>query len=511
MQRISNSVSSALMLAFGFVVACGGAVAPTAGGPATPSAASIKPFVYATGTDGSQNYDPMTAANPFAAGYLAPVFDTLVSVAGDGSINPALATSWEIGADNAMLTLHLRSGVQFHDGTPFDAAALKANIQRGQTLLTSTIKDQLQPITDVEVLDPTTVRLHLTGQASTVLASFGDRPGMMLSPADFDRPDVQTRPIGTGPWQIAASSVVGRDMIYEAFPKYWDPSVQKIHVLDIRVLAAPAVKNGLIDHSIDLALPLDPQIIADVKNAGIPGTPLTIEFLYILYLNHNSVFKNEKVRQALSLAIDRQQLSDAVMEQTCAPDSQPFEPASPYYRQGLETTAFNLVKAKQLLTDSGLPDGFSFTAVVGAGVPTVVNQLQAMEQTFRMIGVNMTINQLPPVQLVKTFTSGQTEAYFSAYPGAASVAGVAAALTNQLNPGGYSDPQMTQFAQLAAGTTDPRTRTTAYQSWSQRFQETAFDLAVCNGPGTSFAQKGVSGVRYAAPTHMDPRGLAKES
>ena len=458
MRRKSNWVSRALICAFGFVVGCGGTVAPQAGAPAAPSGGSSRPFVF-----------------------------------------------------NATLTVHLRSGVQFHDGTPFDADALKANIQRGQTLPTSTIKDQLQPITEVDVVDPTTVRLHLTGQAATVLAAFADRPGMMLSPADFDNPDVQTHPVGTGPWQVSASSVIGRDMVYEAFPNYWDPSVQKIRVLTIRNLAPPAVKNGLLDHSIDLAPLMDPQSIAEVTNAGIPGTPITSENLYILYLNHNSVFKHEKVRQALSLAIDRQQLSDAVMGKTCTPDSQPFEPASPYYRQGLETAPFDLARARQLLTEAGLPDGFSFTAVVVAGGPAYVNQLQAMQRMFQLIGVKMTIDQLPPAQLVKTFLSGQSEAYFSSYPGAATVAGVVAALTNQLNPGGYSDRQMAQLAQQAADTIDPKMRASAYQSWSQRFQETAFHLAVCNGAGTSFAQKGVSGVRYSAPLHLDPRGLTRES
>jgi peptide/nickel transport system substrate-binding protein len=511
MRRISNTFSSALTLAVGFVVGCAGSVAPTAGPPATPSGASIKPFVYGLGTDGSQNYDPMTAANIYAAAYLAPVFDTLVTATSDGSIHPGLATSWEIAADNATLTLHLRSGVLFHDGTPFDADAVKANIRRGQTLATSTIKDQVQPITEMDVLDPTTIRLHMTGQAATVLSAFADRPGMMLSPADFDKPDVQTHPVGTGPWQISATSVVGRDMVYEAFPKYWDRSVQRIQVFDIRLLAPAAIKNGLIDHSIDMAVVMDPQIKADVTSAGIPSTTNTTENLYILYLNHDSVFRNEKVRQALSLAIDRQQISDAVLDGTCTPDSQPFEPASPYYKQGLERTPFDLTTAKQLLTEAGMPNGFPFTAVVVAASPTYVNTLQAIQQTFQMIGVNMTINQLPTAQLVKAFTSGQSEAYYSSYGGAASAGGVVAQLLNPLNPGGFSDPQMTQFAQQAAATTDAITRVATYQSWSQRFQETAFDLAVCNLPGTLFAQAGVSGGTFSAPGHMDPRGLAKAS
>lgn len=96
--------------------------------------------------DGGQNYDPQTNAAPSSGEFMMPVFDTLLKEDAQGSMSPGLATAWKYSADGTTLTLTLRSGVKFQDGTPFDAAAVKSNIERGKTGPKSVIGGQLNAV-----------------------------------------------------------------------------------------------------------------------------------------------------------------------------------------------------------------------------------------------------------------------------------------------------------------------------------------------------------------------------
>jgi peptide/nickel transport system substrate-binding protein len=113
----------------------------------------------------------------------AAMCDKLVDIDANLKIVPQLATAWSWSADNTALSMTLRSGVTFQDGTPFDAAAVKFNIERMQTMKDSRRKGELSPITSVEVVDPTHVVLKLDKPYSPLLSVLSDRAGMMVSPA----------------------------------------------------------------------------------------------------------------------------------------------------------------------------------------------------------------------------------------------------------------------------------------------------------------------------------------
>jgi ABC-type transport system substrate-binding protein len=113
--------------------------------------------------------------------YLYPVFDTLVRFDDKMSPRPGLAESWET-PDPKTLVLKLRKGVKFHDGTPFNAEAVRFNLARAQDRQTSSMASELTSIEQVEVVDPHTVRLRLKAPDASLILAFADRAGMMISP-----------------------------------------------------------------------------------------------------------------------------------------------------------------------------------------------------------------------------------------------------------------------------------------------------------------------------------------
>jgi peptide/nickel transport system substrate-binding protein len=495
-------------------VACT-ASAPSSSSPPTaatsaPGAAAGTPsttIVVGFPTDGSQNYDPHSAANQFVRTYLAPVFDTLVTMTPDGQVGPGLATAWEFGPNNETLTLHLREKVTFHDGTAFDAEAVKANITRGQTLPTSAVKNALAPITAIDVLDPKTVRLRLSGQAGALLAYLSDRAGMVLSPAAFTKDTFSTRPIGSGPWMVAADSVIGKSMFYDLNPNYWDPSVQGVKRIELRFLDATGNKNALLGGSINAALVTGPPADAEtLRQAGLTVDSPPTQYLRMLYLNKSGPLANEQVRQAISMGIDREELRRTVFANTCTVDAQPFKPTSWAYDKDAAPPAYDAAKAKALLESAGASN-LALTLVVSSASGVLGAEAQAIQGQLQKIGVNITIKPLAQAQLLQTFTSGQAETYYSAYPGGSDPAVVVADLTGALNPGGHADPQMTAAALRGASATSPAERAAAYRDWARRFQDTAFGVAICNQPQPVAYKKGVSGLVEQDPFFLDLRGV----
>ena len=227
----------ALVVALAVVAGCGAQGSGTAAG-----GDSLTILVPA---DGGQNYDPQTNASPSSTQFLMPVFDTLLGSTPDGTTTPGLATSWVLSPDGTSLTLTLRGGVRFHDGTPFNSGAVKQNLERGKTAQKSVVAGQLMSVTAIDAPAPSTVVLRINGGGGALLGFLAGPAGMMASPTSWDRSNAATAPIGTGPWQVSPDSIPGNDMVYTRFAGYWDPSVQRVDTIHIRVGAESTFVPGL--------------------------------------------------------------------------------------------------------------------------------------------------------------------------------------------------------------------------------------------------------------------------
>src|SRR5579872_3110160 len=167
--------------------------------------------------------DPAQGVSFVGREVFAALCDKLVDVDRDMKLQPQLATEWSWSADAKSLTLKLRSGVKFHDGTALDAAAVKANIDRYRSAPESKRKSELEAVTDVVAVDPQTVRIELSAPYAPLLAVLADRSGMILSPAALSKlgDKIGTSPVCTGPYKFV-ERVPQEKIVVERFPDYWN-------------------------------------------------------------------------------------------------------------------------------------------------------------------------------------------------------------------------------------------------------------------------------------------------
>ena len=167
--------------------------------------------------------DPTLARTFVGRVVFAALCDKLFDIDDKLNIVPQLATSYEWSADKKALMLKLRKGVTFHDGEKLDAAAVKFNIERHKTMQGSNRRGELAPVTSVDVVDESTVRLNLAAPFSPLLAALADRAGMMVSPkaATAAGDKFGTKPVCSGPFQFV-ERVAQDKIVLERYPNYWN-------------------------------------------------------------------------------------------------------------------------------------------------------------------------------------------------------------------------------------------------------------------------------------------------
>jgi peptide/nickel transport system substrate-binding protein len=477
-------------------------------GSSSPTGEIVLSYV----NDGGGNYDPHVGGMyPGVGAFLDPVFDSLVTIAGDGKVGPSLAASWEIAPDGRTVTMSLRKDVVFHDGAVFDAAAAKANLERGANLKTSNVRDQLAIIDKIDAVDSQTLRLHLNAPATRLLPLLGGPAGMMLSPATFNAADVASRPVGTGPWRVSPASVPAREMVYDAFDKYWNKSIQKAKTIKIRSLGTPAQVAALIDGSVHgVMLQNNPQDAARLRATGrINIEPSGMQFLNTIYLNKSGPLANENARLALSHAIDRKLLADTVLSGLCVPNAQAFSSESWAFDPNTPAYAQDEKKVREYLKKAGMPDGFTFSVVVSSAGGLLDKILTAVQGMVEPYGIKLEMRLLVGAQIVKAYTSGETLGWNSALLGAYDPSIIALRTVSRgLSPSGYEDPAMQKAMDEANAAEDQPKRQAAMRAWSKRYQETVFHLGICNQVVPLASNKKVTGLRAVDPLTLSARGAS---
>src|SRR5262249_28288024 len=210
--------------------------------------------------------DPTLARTFVGRIVFAALCDKLFDIDEKLNIVPQLATGYEWSADNKALTLKLRQGVTFHDGEKFDAAAVKFNIERHKNMAGSNRKGELAPVSSVDVIDPSTVRLNLSAPFAPLLAQLADRAGMMVSPnaAQAAGDKFGTNPVCSGPFKFVERVAQDR-IVVERYPNYWNKGeihLDKIIYLPIvdSTVRLANLKSGQLDF-IERVAPSDvPQL-----------------------------------------------------------------------------------------------------------------------------------------------------------------------------------------------------------------------------------------------------------
>jgi len=288
------------------------------------------------------------------------IFEGLTRITQSGDVAPALAESWDISPDGLAIIFHLRRGVRFHDGTPFDAGDVKFSLDRALAPdSTNAQKALLSPITQVEVLDPHTVKLTL-GQPSATLPYFLGWGDAVIVAAESATSNA-SRPVGTGPF-LFSNWRRGDSIRLERNPDYWGATARLSSVV-FKFIGDPAaafasMKAGDIDAYPNYPAPENIAEFADDPNFKVV-IGATAGKVIMAINNRRSPFNNRLVRVAISHAIDR----DAVIDGAMFGFGEPI--GSHYTRQGqayvdlTDRYPHDFELARSLLAQAGYPDGFT--------------------------------------------------------------------------------------------------------------------------------------------------------
>jgi len=304
---------------------------------------------------------------------------------GKTNVIPSLAESWDISDDGKVYTFHLRKGVKFQSNKLFkptrdfnaDDVLFSFNRQldknnpyykvSGGTYEYFIGMDMPNIIDKIEKIDDYTVRFTLKAPNAPFLANVAMDFASILSKEYADKmlalgkPDaVDTQPIGTGPFELVSYQ---KDALirYKAFSDYWEGKA-KIDRLVFAITPDPSVRYAKLKKGECHVIPYpNPADIADMKK----NPDITVHEkagLNIGYLNFNVTkppFDNVKVRQALSYAVNKQAIMDAVYQGTGQIAKKPIPPTMWSYNDDIKDYEYNPEKAKQLLKEAGFEKGFS--------------------------------------------------------------------------------------------------------------------------------------------------------
>lgn len=414
----------------------GGTSAPADTAPVTePSGSGATTTAARTGEDGDAaavsgtirlgSYLQATGLDPHTAGggqpaiqYLQPVYDTLLRRNPDFTFSPMIATEWGyLDEDNLDFQMTLRDDVTFVDGTPVDAEAVKANLERALEMQGEFSSHITGVIDTIEVVDPVTVVLHLLTPSPTLEVGLSGPAGMLVSPAAFDNPDLDTNPVGSGPYTFDRDAfVAGSVWAYDARPDYWDPSLQGPARFEITLIPDFEARfNALTAGQIDITLGGVDQV-PDAEAAGLEILPFDLDWQGLMLMDRDGTnvpaLGDVRVRQALNHAIDRQAIVDAVLGGQGTVTHSIFPPSSPAHVAELESRyPYDPDQARALLAEAGYADGFVLhTPSVGA-TSTVI---EAIGGYLADIGVTLEIETLES-GFVEAVISGDYDAPFMSY------------------------------------------------------------------------------------------------
>jgi peptide/nickel transport system substrate-binding protein len=421
--------------------------------------------------------DPAQSGSFVERVVFAAMCDKLVDIAPDLSFRPELATAWEWSPDGRSLTLTLRPDGIFQDGSPIDAAAVKANLDRSRTARESRRRTELRQVSEVEVIDPRTLRLVLSEGFAPLLSVLSDRAGMMLAPAALARGErVADAPICSGPFRLTRR--IAQDRIeMEKHGGHWNAA--NIHFDRLVFLPIPDntvrlvnLRAGQLD-LIERLAPADaPTVQRDTRLRLVTGPSIAYQTMSINVghgpLAQRPLGSDPRVREALELAIDRGVINQVALEGRCSPNNQPEAPGTAYHFPDLAPPARDPAKARALLRAAG-HDRVAFTLRV-PNQPVESQVAQIIQSMAAEAGFDIKVEMLEASAMVAATQRGDYEAAIAIWSGRPDPDGNIAfwlASDGFLNWGRYANARIDALlAEARAVTAQPR-RQALYRAAAQ--------------------------------------------
>ncbi len=437
-------------------------------------------LIYATSFV-ANSLDVPRVSTDFAFTHVDPIYDTLVRRTAGGELVPGVADSWEVTAES--ITFTIADGRTFHDDTPIDAEAVKANLDR---IINCECRFDvlLSAVSSVEA-DGNQVVLNLTEPAGSLLEVLSDIPGMLASPASFENEDLDVNPVGSGPFTVREYTDGG--ISYDKWDGYHDADSIQYAALEVRSIPDDNTRiSGYISGELDIGLARLGQL-AEAEAGGLTIlTQAQAQVYQLVVETDRGPLADPDVRRAISHALDREAISQGLYDGNCTPTVQPYPEGFPGYVADATVeryAAYDPDLARQLLADAGYPDGFE----INMGAPAITNytnQLEIYQAQLAEIGI--TVEAVPDESrtFVERLSAGEYDTWLgpntTARPSSINFWRAYYAPDGARNSGGYELPDIANLIAATESAPSAAEQTAALETMvSTSLDEGARAIIVC--------------------------------
>lgn len=480
-------------------------------------AAAPKILVYAKGAD-PRGLDPAYVDDGESGKIMVNIYDNLVKYKrGSTDIEPALATSWTSTPDGLVWTFNLRKDVKFHDGTPFDADAVKFNIDRQ---IPPNATDDMpyasftfEPVKKVEVVDDYIVKITLSHPYAPFLANLAMcMAAPIVSPTAVKKygADYNQHPVGTGPY-IFEKWEKDQQIVLTKNPNYWGVK-SKFDKVVFKTTKENSVRaSELMTGAVDIMDGIDPNDVKKLESSGVkviknPGMNIN----YMGFFCNKKPFNDPKVRRAIAMAINREEIVKYLYQGYAEVANAPLPSFIPGYDAKLKALPYNPDQAKKLLAEAGVPNlSFTFLAYSNPrpyNTATGVKLAEAIQADLLKIGVKTNIKVYPWKEYKQIlFDAKEGDAFFYGWIGDNGDADNFLSLLDShqidssLNSAKYNNPKVDELLKKGSDTLDPKARVKIYQELQKLIVEDSPWVSISHAVDLYACKPGIKGF-YPHPT-----------
>ncbi|MCE9733048.1 glutathione ABC transporter substrate-binding protein GsiB [Pectobacterium sp. IFB5596] len=309
-----------------------------------------------------------------------------------------LADSYDVSPDGLAYTVKLHPGVKFHDGSAFNAAAVKVNLDRASNPESRLKRYNLFKMIDkTEVVDDLTVKIMLKTPFSAFVNNLAHPAAVMISPAALKQygKEIGFHPVGTGPYRFVAWNQTDFVKV-EKFSGYWKAGLPKLDSITWRPVVDNNTRAALLQTGeAQFAYPIpfeQAKVLEKNDKLALVASP-SILHRYISMNVTQKPFDNPKVRQALNYAINKEALIKVAFSGYATPAEGPL-PGSIDYSVKYQPWPYDPAKARELLKEAGYPDGFTTTLWSSHNHSTAQKVLQFTQQQLAQVGVKVQVTAM---------------------------------------------------------------------------------------------------------------------
>jgi peptide/nickel transport system substrate-binding protein len=405
------------------------------------------------------------------------IYGTLVQLTPSLDIVPGLATSWKFSKGARTLTLRLRAGVRFHDGSAFDSQDVKASLSRIVNPKNGAVgRSNLADIWQIAAPGPRTVVIRLHNPDVPLLAALADVNTAILSSGDIASGSFLKTPNGTGPFKFSSWSP-GQSVNLVRNPSYWGNKVQldgvQFRVIPDESSVLSAVKSG----NVQMGLISDP-LVARQAGSGLTVFRTPSLSYHVLMLNaRHGALTNVNVRLAIQCAVDRKEVLDSAAlgeGRVIGPITSPAYRSDPNDRP---CPTRNLTKARQYLAKSGQSNVTIKTIVETGEYATAVNEAQSLQSQLSKIGITLDLQTLDANAYVKRWLAADFDAAVALNGGRVDPDTMYnryfTSKGNLNTVAGYASSQLDQLFMQGRATSDVAVRKPIYKKLSETLENNA--------------------------------------